>query len=154
MNILHVIPSLDYGGAAKQLLLLAAGLPRDRFVCRVCALGRPGPWAEKLAAASVPVLQLRKRRLIDLPFLSGLLSAVRSGPADVVHGWGLPALWAVAPCLAGRRCKLVVSRPWAGRGGTRRTSWPDRWLLRRADRVVAGGPAEAERCRRAGVRDN
>ena len=34
-RILQVIPSLDRGGAEKQLLLLAAGLPRDEFEVHV-----------------------------------------------------------------------------------------------------------------------
>ncbi len=34
----------------------------------------------------------------------------------------------------------------------RQVPWPDRWLLRRADAVVAFGEAEADRCRRLGVR--
>ncbi|HZT79091.1 MAG TPA: glycosyltransferase [Gemmataceae bacterium] len=151
MNVLHVIPSLDYGGAARQLVLLATGLPREQFACRVCVLGKAGPWAERLAAAAVPVRSLRRQRLLDLPFLRGLLEEVRQGPADVLHVWGLPALRWVAAAALGRGRRIVVSEPWAGRPSRRRPGRLDRWLLRRADRVVAGSAAEAERCRRAGV---
>src|SRR5437868_5857723 len=53
MQILFVTPGLDYGGAARQLTLIAGGLPRDRFQPRVCVLGRDAPWAEGLRAAGV-----------------------------------------------------------------------------------------------------
>ena len=43
IRILEIIPTLDRGGAEKQLSLLAAGLPRDRFEVHVCALTRGGP---------------------------------------------------------------------------------------------------------------
>ena len=53
-KVLHVIPSLDQAGAEKQLCLLAAGLPRDRFDVRVVALSRGGPMADRLDQSGVP----------------------------------------------------------------------------------------------------
>src|SRR3972149_4253938 len=41
-RILHIIPTLDRAGAEKQLVLLAHGLPRDKFEAHVCALTRGG----------------------------------------------------------------------------------------------------------------
>ncbi len=147
MKILFVIPSLDYGGAARQLTLIAEGLPRDRFTPRVCVLGGAAPWAEELRAAGVEVDLTGWKRPFELgPFLAlGRLTAELR--PDVVHLWGRPALRAaVALGGAGR---LFVS---AALAPGRRTGWLDRWLLRRMDRVVAFGEAEADRCRRLGVR--
>ena len=42
-RILQIIPSLDRGGAEKQLALLATRLPRDQFDVHVCTLTRGGP---------------------------------------------------------------------------------------------------------------
>src|SRR6266436_3297671 len=54
-KILFVLGSMEYSGAATQVTLLDAGLPRDRFVAHVCALGNEGPVARKLRSAAGPV---------------------------------------------------------------------------------------------------
>ncbi len=48
-RILHIIPTLDRGGAEKQLVLLATRLPRDKFDVHVCTLTRSGPLSDPLA---------------------------------------------------------------------------------------------------------
>ena len=53
-RIVHVIPTLDRGGAEKQLVLLASLLPRELFDVHVCVLTRSGPLAEPLAAGQDP----------------------------------------------------------------------------------------------------
>ena len=150
MKILFVIPSLDYGGAARQLTLIASGLPRDRFRPRVCVLGRTAPWAEELRVTGIEVDILGwKRPFEPAPFvaLRRLLSEVRP---DVVHFWGKTGLRAAAALAGARRAaRLFVS---AALPTGRRTAWLDRWLLRRADVVMAFGEAEADRCRGLGVR--
>ena len=47
-RILQIIPTLDRGGAEKQMSLLATGLPRDEFDVHVCALTRGGPLSAEL----------------------------------------------------------------------------------------------------------
>ena len=43
LKVLQLIPTLDRSGAEKQMVLLAEGLPRDRFHVEVAALTRLGP---------------------------------------------------------------------------------------------------------------
>src|SRR5438270_6721371 len=96
MQILFVTPGLDYGGAARQLTLIAGGLPRDRFQPRVCVLGRDAPWAEGLRAAGVEVDILGWKRPLELaPFLALRRRLAELRP-DVVHLWGRTALRAAA----------------------------------------------------------
>jgi glycosyltransferase involved in cell wall biosynthesis len=150
-KVLFVVPSLQPCGAAKQLTLLAPGLPPQKFALRVCVLGRDGPFAQPLRDAGVPVDVLGWRRRFDLGRVLGLRKRVRDFDPDVIHVWGVPALALLR--FAGGRSKgasarqIVVSRPLAPGKGSRRQGW----LLRQADRVVVNGPAEAERCRRLGV---
>jgi glycosyltransferase involved in cell wall biosynthesis len=148
-KILFVIPDLKYGGAARQLVLLVSGLPADRFQRRVCVLGCAGPWANTLRAAGVDVDVLGWKWLVDLPAVGALRCALRSYRADVVHVWRLPALRAFT--LAHSRGRLLVSYPLPPRLPRTGLAWWDRWLLRRAERVIVSGPAEAERCRRQGI---
>ncbi|MFN9592730.1 MAG: glycosyl transferase family 1, partial [Pirellulaceae bacterium] len=56
-----VIPTLDQGGAEKQLCLLASRLDRDRFDPHVFVLTRSGPRQSFLEAAGVPVTVIGKR---------------------------------------------------------------------------------------------
>ena len=93
---LLVLPSLDYGGAARQVCLLAAGLPREGIDVRVCALGGPAPWADELAAAGVVVAVLGWTRPFDVWPLAALRRLLRSYRPEVVHAWGPAALRVVA----------------------------------------------------------
>jgi glycosyltransferase involved in cell wall biosynthesis len=149
VKVLFLIPSLDYGGAAKQLSLLAGGLPRERFTPRVCALGRPAPWGEALRQIGIDVEMLAWKRTFDAKPWLRLRELLRTFRPDVIHAWGLANLWP-APFLSrwSGDARLVLSafRP------ARRLGRLGRWLPRPgACRIVAGGAAKAERLRRLGV---
>lgn len=86
-RIVHVIPTLDRGGAEKQLVLLTTRLPRELFDVHVCVLTRTGPLAEPLRQAGIPLHFIDKRWKFD-PFayrrLRGLLKKLQP---DLVHTW-------------------------------------------------------------------
>ena len=83
-RILQIIPTLDRGGAEKQLSLIAEGLPRDEFDVHVCALTRGGPLLESLQSADIPVTIIGKRWKIDPGALWRLQRHVRKLAPDVV----------------------------------------------------------------------
>jgi glycosyltransferase involved in cell wall biosynthesis len=144
MRILFVISDLSYGGAAKQLTLLAAGLPGEQFQRRVCVLGKAGPWGVKLRAAGVIVDELDWRHALDLPAFSRLRHLLRAYEADAVHVWGQPALRAVALAGGLRSVPLFVTTPLPSRRQSFHLNSWDRWLLRRAERVTAASQGQAE----------
>jgi glycosyltransferase involved in cell wall biosynthesis len=148
-SVLFVIANLEYSGPARQLGVLATGLPRDSFHVRVAVLGGETPWATSLRRAGVAVEVLGWRRPFDAaPFLA-LRRLVQALRPDVLHVWGATALRAVV--LTGSRAKaLWVS---AALSFTQPIGWMDRWLLARVGGVIAFGAAEAERYRRLGVAD-
>jgi glycosyltransferase involved in cell wall biosynthesis len=149
-KVLFVVSSLDYSGPARQLVSLAASLPRDRFAVRVCVLGPAAPWCDDLRQAGVDVEALGWRRPFDFLAVSSPLSSLGREIAktrpDVVHAWDLGAAWAV---VLGWRCPPGRLRITAALPGL--PDWPSRWLLRRAARVLALGETEAEGHRRLGV---
>jgi glycosyltransferase involved in cell wall biosynthesis len=146
-SVLFVIASLEYSGAARQLSLLAAGLPRESFQVRVAVLGTETPWVESLRGEGVEVEVLGWRRPFDvLPFLA-LRRLIRSMRPDVLHAWGASALRAVI--LTGSRAKNLLAS--AALSFAQGTSWVDRRLLTRLGGVIALGAAEAERYCRLGV---
>ena len=149
-TILFVIPSLDYGGAARQLTLIAEGLPRDRFRPRVCILGGHAPLGEgtpggRHRSGYIGVEKVRSTRRRSSPCAGWRPSF---GPTWFTCGAAPPCAGAALGGVRGLG-RLFVS---AAAAPGRQAPWPDRWLLRRADAVVAFGEAEADRCRRLGVR--
>jgi glycosyltransferase involved in cell wall biosynthesis len=147
MKLLFVLSSLEFGGAARQVTLLAGGLPRERFERHVCVLGSAGPWAEDLRAAGVEVTVLGTPHPLDPRALRGLWRTLRASQPDVLHAWGLPAVRLAVPLGRGRR--VVASGPFQGRHGG--LDWLDRRLLGRCARVTVPGAVEAERCRQLGL---
>lgn len=87
LKVLQLIPTLDRSGAEKQMVMLARGLPRDRFQVEAAALTRSGPLEADLAAAGVPVTSIGKRLKVD-PFALGRLTRfLKKGRFDVVQTW-------------------------------------------------------------------
>ncbi len=150
MKVLLLTHDLAYGGAARQLALLAAGLPRERFAVRVFTTRPDAPWSRELREGGVAVESGGRRRPFDVRDLFALRGVIRTFAPDIIHVFGLPALRSLA--LAGRRRARVVLSA-SGLGGRvtplRRL---DHWLIATlADRVTASGPAEAAHYRGVGV---
>lgn len=137
LRVLEIIPTLDRGGAEKQLALVAAGLPRDRFEVHVAALTRSGPLARPLDEAGVPVHSIGKRWKLD-PFAWWRLRKliVRLRP-DVVH------TWLFAANAYGRHAALSAGVPVVLGGERCVDPWKrsyelaiDRRLARRSTRIL------------------
>lgn len=60
-----VIPTMDRGGAEKQVCLLATGLPKDEFEVRVILLTRGGPREQMLRESNVSYSLIGKRAKFD-----------------------------------------------------------------------------------------
>ncbi len=82
-----VIPTLDRGGAEKQLCLLAAGLPKDKWDTHVVLLTRDGPRRAMLDAAEIPVTLIGKRFQADPTAYLRLKRYLRQLRPDIVHTW-------------------------------------------------------------------
>lgn len=136
-RILHIIPTLDRGGAEKQLVLLAAGLPRDEFELHVCALTRGGPLEAELRAAEIPLTVIGKRWKADPLAYWKLRRQVSELQPALVHTWlfaagayGRAAARSVGVrrLVAGERCVDRWKAAW---------QWAvDRRLARVTDRLV------------------
>jgi glycosyltransferase involved in cell wall biosynthesis len=149
-KILFVIPDAGYSGAARQLSLLATGLPRTGFMVRVVVLGGEGPLARALRDAGVAVDVLGWTRLVDFDWLRRLRDVVHDFRPDVIHAIRLTALRAAR--LAGlRAAQLIASDLLTGREKGQRLAALDRWLVRRLSQVVARGPEEAISYRTLGI---
>jgi glycosyltransferase involved in cell wall biosynthesis len=81
------IPTMDQGGAEKQLCLLAENLPRDQFDVRVFLLTRDGPLTERLRNAGIKVVVIGKRFKVDPTALFRLRKQFKAFQPDIVHTW-------------------------------------------------------------------
>ncbi|PHQ34528.1 glycosyltransferase family 4 protein [Rhodopirellula bahusiensis] len=121
MKTALVIPTMDRGGAEKQVVLLAKGLHAAGHDVRVFLLTRDGPRSEELRESSIPVVLIGKRFKVDPTALFRLKKRLVEFAPDVVHTWlfaansfgRVAAKWAGVPVIiASERCV----DPW-------KTSW-------------------------------
>lgn len=137
IRILQIIPTLVRGGAEKQLALLAAGLPRDRFDVHACVLTHTGPLEENLRAADVPLTFINKRWKLDPFAYFRLRTEIKRLQPDIVQTWlfaanayGRQAAFStnVKHVIASERCV----DPWKGRVQLS----IDRVLAKRTERII------------------
>ncbi|NNE00317.1 MAG: glycosyltransferase [Pirellulaceae bacterium] len=117
LRIALIIPTMDRGGAEKQLSLLARHLPRDRFDVHVILLTREGPRSQELRDAGIPVTVIGKRFKVDPSALFRLRREIQKIAPDVVHTWIFAAnsFGRVAARMAGVKRIIASERcvdPW------------------------------------------
>jgi glycosyltransferase involved in cell wall biosynthesis len=136
-RIVQIIPTLDRGGAEKQMTLLSVGLPRNDFEVHVCTLTRSGPWAESLRAAGVELHEIGKTWKLDPAAFWRLRRLLRNLQPEIVHTWIF-----AANCY-GRQAAFAANVPHVVCGERCVDQWKvwhefaiDRHLARKTDRVV------------------
>ena len=87
LKVLQLIPTLDRSGAEKQMVMLAKGLPRDRFQVEVATLTRLVPLEAELTAAGIPVTVIGKHLKLDPIALIRLARFLKARKFDVVQTW-------------------------------------------------------------------
>ncbi len=157
LKLFFLTSDLGDDDAAGQLALLACALPRNRFEVAVGALGASkGTATDTLRAADVGISTLPVRNALDFSGMRRLRRAVRESGATVLHAFGVDAVRIARLCLARRgedNAPQLVATGAADSGGGI-GGWLAARQVRRADRVIATGWAEAERYRRSGVNGN
>ena len=116
-RIVLVIPTMDRGGAEKQLCLLAENLPREQFDVHVILLTRDGPLSARLRQAGIPVTVIGKRFKADPSAFFRLRKELKRLRPDVVHTWLFAAnSFGRAAALAAKVPRIIGSErcvdPW------------------------------------------
>ncbi|MCU0265717.1 MAG: glycosyltransferase [Actinomycetia bacterium] len=132
IRVLHILTTLDPGGAELQTLHVISRLPRERFACEVAYLKGAGGLAERYEMAGIPVHRLGLRGLLDAPVFRRAHDLCRAVRPDIVHTHLMKAdvVGAVAARLA--RVPFVVA--------TKHNE--DRYLRHPGLRVAARAAAE------------
>ena len=88
IRICHLITSLDTGGAERTLVNLVTAMDRDEFENEVITLLKPGPMAQTLTQAGVPVTSLEMGRHRPNPIvLLSLIRHLRAKEPAIVQTW-------------------------------------------------------------------
>jgi len=131
LRVCHLITDLDTGGAERSLVNLVTGMDRSVFSNDVVSLVEPGPMAEPLAAAGIPLTSPGMRR--GRPSAAALVSLVRHLRATkpmILQTWlyhadlvGTLAAWIARPdiLLWNVRCTDITHAD---------AEKPARWLVR------------------------
>lgn len=140
--ILHLIPSLEGGGAERQLVMLAVEQARRGWDVHI-ALRRGGVYLELLRNSNVVVHQLGNYRRLHPKLFFRVNSILHKSKPDLVQTW-LPQMDVVGGFLA-----FLNGVPWVA---TERSSkfviensrllvWLRRWLFPNASALVANSAA-------------
>ena len=152
LNVLQLIPTLDRSGAEKQMVLLAKGLPRDRFRVEAAALTRLGPLETELKRADIAVTLIGKPLKIDPFSLVRLTRFLKDRKFDVVQTWVFAANSYGRAAARRAKVPVVVTAEmavdlWKTRGHLA----IDRHLAGWCDKVVGNSNAVADFYRKAGL---
>jgi len=107
-KVLHVVESLQAGGAERVVAEYAKWHDRSRYEPDVCCVLSAGPLADSVAAFGVPVHVLGRRSRFDLRAIARLARIIRRGRFDVVHNHNFTALVAGLPAAILGRARAVV----------------------------------------------
>lgn len=135
MKVLHIIPNLEYGDAARQLTLLVPALVASDIECWIAVMSGIGPLAKPLQSADLSLEFLNWKRWVDpQPFwrLRQILKAFRP---TIIHCWrhdSIRALVLTGWCNQGA-CVIGSLR---GRPGNGILSKLESKLYHRMDRLV------------------
>lgn len=135
--VLHVLNTLDTGGAEQVVLNLARHIDRDAFRMQVCGLAGEGPLAEEFRRLGVRVHALRRRPGVDPGLCLRLARLMRRERIDIVHTHNAgPWLYGgLAAKLVGAR--LVHTEHSNLFPHQRRLRRAERWLARWTDALIA-----------------
>lgn len=139
LRVLHVLNTLQTGGAEYLVLNVARSFDRERFDMLVLSLGGDGEIGDELRKLGIPVLLVNRRNGLDPLLIGKLARLIRKQKVDVVHTHNVaPWLYAgLAARLAGAKvCHTEHSNLFSGQRALKRA---ERFLGRLSKAVICDG---------------
>lgn len=130
IKVCLIVPTLEQGGAEKQLAMLACGLDRSHFEPSVVVLTRTGPLESKLRAAGIDVHLIGKKVTADPWAWYKLFRTIKQIKPDIVH------TWIFAANAYGRSAALLAKVPVVVGSERSVDPWKGTWQLS-IDRFLA-----------------
>jgi len=103
VRVMHIIWSLDLGGAEQVVVNLTRHLNRERFQPIVCCLNEKGRYASLVENEGIPIFEMNKKPKLDLFLIPRLVKLIKRMEIDLIHTHLFSAnLWGrIAAKLAG-----------------------------------------------------
>lgn len=143
-RVLVVSDEMEVGGSQRQIVHLLRGLDRTRWDAELLYFRQRSFLVDEVRAAGLAIHELPKRHRVDGRFMWRLLMLLRRGRYDIVHCYSLTAeLWvrALLPLLPA--CTFIASVRGLCLHHTPAQWRQKRWIVRRADAVIANARAGA-----------
>ncbi|MDO8435379.1 MAG: glycosyltransferase [bacterium] len=144
VNIVHIIPTLNRGGAERIVVDLLKHIDRKRFSPSLITLKSSGALRDEIEAAGIPHISFTASRLGGALVVNRLARAITSLKPDIVHthlfgadAWGIRAARkAKVPCI-------ITTEHNVNRDESRTRRIIKSRALREVTRVIAVSPAVA-----------
>jgi glycosyltransferase involved in cell wall biosynthesis len=141
IRVLHLIDSLDLGGAQTVILALCQNHDRNRFEVHLASIhGTPKSlFYERARSLKIPVILLSPKRWVPL-YLFSLPLMLAVGRYDIVHCHLYASNWLGKPLARFFRVPVVIAHDHCNdtfRTGSVLFTWIDSWANRFADRIFA-----------------
>lgn len=143
-RILVVSDEMEIGGSQRQIAQLLGGLSREHWRPELLFFRERSFLVDEIEASGVPCHHLPKRGRFDARFVLRLIALLRRRRYDLVHCYSLTAeMWlrAIRPWVP--HAVSVVSVRGLCLGYADWQWWCKRWILGRADAVIANARAGA-----------
>ncbi|MDD5031628.1 MAG: glycosyltransferase [Patescibacteria group bacterium] len=109
IKIIHIIPTLDLGGAEKLLVDIVKNLDKEKFESKVVCLKRFGFWGMELKREGIPLILAGGDKKLGLFVFLKLVKILKKEKPDIIHThlFGADIFGRLAGRLAG--VKVIVS---------------------------------------------
>lgn len=104
--LLHLIDSLNLGGAERMVVNIANALPKDLFESHLCTTRQEGLLSKEISPHIKRVALNRKKRFAILPLLY-LAQYIRKNKIRLIHAHGTTLFVAVMMKLSNPRIKII-----------------------------------------------
>jgi glycosyltransferase involved in cell wall biosynthesis len=151
MRVLFITDEMEVGGTQRQIVHIARSLDKTRFEATVVYFCNRSFLVDELESAGVRVIEIAKRKRLDIGFLRRLVAMLQTGGFDVVHCFAFTGeLWGAIA----RRFLPRASRPALITSVRNKYDWYSllqwrvkRWAALESSVVVANSVAGGEHAR-------
>lgn len=151
IRVLLITDEMEVGGTQRQIVHIARSLNKTRFEATVLYFCNRSFLVDELESAGVRVIEVAKRKRLDIGFLRKLVAKLQDGGFDVVHCFAFTGeLWGAIA----RRFLPRASRPALITSVRNKYDWysPLQWRIKRwaaleSSVVVANSAAGGEHAR-------
>jgi glycosyltransferase involved in cell wall biosynthesis len=100
IHIVHIIPTLRFGGAERMVVDLVNASDRARFRYTIIVFGHDMPLADQITRSDVKIEIIEKQGKLSLGFFGAMVRTLKKIQPDIVHThlfggdiWGRVAAW-------------------------------------------------------------